>query len=148
MSNALNVFVYGTLRPGDCNYGIFISDYAHSYVDAKADGHALYPGAGYPYMLAEDGSTTRGTLVTFTNPDEFVSVIVGLDYLEGFHGPGSARNHYDRKIIDVVTEDGTTVSNVYTYIASRHTSKRVREVLTPVAHGDWLRVISERHETR
>lgn len=90
----LPFFVYGTLLPGEPNHDLFLRDRAIAEQPALLPGALLYEGPGYPYAIEGHG-TVRGTLVTAA-PAVYAELLVLLDRLEEYAGPGHPRNLYER----------------------------------------------------
>ncbi len=76
MSATSQVFVYGTLKPGERAFGQFCQPYAIDAVDAIAPGRLYHLPLGYPAMTLESG-WVRGVLLTFSTPAIF-------DAMDGF----------------------------------------------------------------
>lgn len=85
MMDTINVFVYGTLKPGGTNYQQYCVPFLQDIRRAQVHG-VVYdlPELGYPVMTTGNG-WVRGYLFTL---DE--TAMVGLDYLEGY-----VPNQYD-----------------------------------------------------
>src|SRR3954447_2666671 len=87
VSVTLPFFVYGTLRRGEPNHGLFLRGRTRSEEPARLPGAALYAGPGYPYAVEEPGATVRGELVTAL-PQEYGELLGALDRLEEY-APGN-----------------------------------------------------------
>jgi gamma-glutamylcyclotransferase (GGCT)/AIG2-like uncharacterized protein YtfP len=126
-------FVYGTLRPGQPNFGR-ISRLVAEVEPAMLPHHVLY-GHGLPFPYATPGAgRVVGDLLRI-RPGWIEGALRILDLLEGYRGEG-LRNHYERRAASVVTADGRQAAWVYLASAS------VLVRLTPdqaLPSGDWCR---------
>lgn len=121
------VFVYGTLRPGHGNHRWTVGDTPHTAEHGTLfDWLLLGALAPFPYAVPEPGATTIGDVLTFA-PEYWPHALAACDGLEGYP------HHYDRRVVDVLLDNGRTVEAwVYTPADAR----RARS-LTPVPGGDW-----------
>jgi gamma-glutamylcyclotransferase (GGCT)/AIG2-like uncharacterized protein YtfP len=133
----LPFFVYGTLRPGEVNHGLFLRGRTAAEVPARLPGAALYDGPGYPYAVAADAGSVTGELVTAA-PGRYAGLVTALDGLEECFGPGHPRNLYDRVAREVLLADGTPV-RAWVYLAAAPLAARLARTGTPIPTGDWLR---------
>ncbi|MET9808811.1 gamma-glutamylcyclotransferase family protein [Streptomyces halstedii] len=112
--DGLPFFVYGTLLPGERNHDRFLGDRVRGQRPAVLPGALLYHGPGYPYAVEGPGEV-RGALVTSV-PGAYGELLAALDELEGYLGPGSPRNLYERVARPVVPRpdgpDGRGASDV------------------------------------
>lgn len=95
MLNTLNIFVYGTLKPGESNH----QHYCVRVLEAKravAFGKLFALPAGYPAMTLGE-SLVKGFLLSFAD----TAILSKLDLLEGF-APSklAAENEYNRQLIE------------------------------------------------
>ncbi|WP_054943865.1 gamma-glutamylcyclotransferase [Paenibacillus ihuae] len=116
------VFVYGTLRQGE-QYHDLLGDSRLFSLLALVKGTLADTGSGYPVLLETEG-TVAGELYEVT-----AEVLQRLDELEGYYGPGDARNDYERVVTEVTTDTGVTEAWVYVY---RHTQQ-----YAAIPEGDW-----------
>ena len=126
-------FVYGTLRPGQPNFGR-ISRLVAEVQPAVLPDHVLY-GRELPFPYAAPGAgQVVGDLLRIRLGGMEESLRI-LDMLEGYRGEGRP-NHYERLAVSVVTADG--MRTAWVYLASASILVR----LTPdqaIASGDWCR---------
>ena len=105
------LFVYGTLMRGEEREGIV------AHLPAKpaiARGHLWRAPAGYPALLIDSqGLPIRGELLAVEQP----SIFMVLDLYEGV-----AEGLYNREIIDVQTENGST--QAWAYVMTRQQLRR------------------------
>ncbi|MFF7050018.1 gamma-glutamylcyclotransferase [Streptomyces griseorubiginosus] len=133
MSN-LPVFVYGTLRPGQCNHDDYLAGRYRQAVPAIAPGHVMY-AQDVPIVSDGDSSVT-GDLI-FLRSEVYDDTLRRLDRLEGTAdsgGPGL----YCRVIRAVLTvrSDGGGV-DAWIYHATPATQQRFHGA-PRVLSGDWL----------
>lgn len=93
----MNVFVYGTLKPGEANYQHFCAGKVLKAKRAIAFGQLFALPFGYPAMIAGK-DRVQGFLLSF--PDE--TVLSELDWLEDYQPNRPAEeNEYDRREIEI-----------------------------------------------
>ncbi|WP_329561031.1 gamma-glutamylcyclotransferase [Streptomyces uncialis] len=136
-ATALPFFVYGTLRPGaSCHDAYLRAGTAHDE-PGTLPGAALYDGPGYPYAVEVPGpGRIQGELVTALDSD-YPGLLVSLDELEEYHGPGDPGNEYERVIRDVHRADGSTTP-AWVYLAAPSVADGLRRDGTRLAGSDWL----------
>lgn len=109
----IKVFVYGTLKPGECNYHRYCEGKVIKAEEAIAFGQLFHLcELGYPGMILGEGKV-RGVVLSFTDPNIFQTI----DVLEGYdpHRPAEA-NEYNRQQISVFTITGTSMGLAWAYI--------------------------------
>ncbi|MEV0374735.1 gamma-glutamylcyclotransferase family protein [Streptomyces sp. NPDC050636] len=132
----LPFFVYGTLRPGEANYGWTLRGRTAAEEPARIGGALLYDGPGYPYAIAGPAdAVVHGDLVRPRDAD-YDEVRAVLDRLEGY-APGAPGNVYERVVTEAVCPDGRTV-RAWVYLAADPLAARLRGTGTPIEGGDWL----------
>lgn len=93
----LKVFVYGTLKPGECNYQRYCGEKVVEAIPALARGQLFALPMGYPAMIPGD-MPVWGYLLSFSDP----SVLQALDELEDYDPQREAKlNEYCRCQIEV-----------------------------------------------
>ncbi|MFD7105011.1 gamma-glutamylcyclotransferase family protein [Streptomyces celluloflavus] len=133
----LPFFVYGTLRPGEANYGWALRGRTVTEEPARIGGASLYDGPGYPYAVAGPAdAVVYGDLVLPRDTD-YDEVCAALDRLEGC-APGDPGSVYERVATEAGCPDGRTV-RAWVYLAAGPLAARLRATGTPVAGGDWRR---------
>ncbi|MGW7102312.1 gamma-glutamylcyclotransferase family protein [Streptomyces sp. NPDC054838] len=136
-SAALPFFVYGTLRPGQVNHGLFLRGRTAAEEPALLPDTALYEGPGYPYAVARPGPGTHGELIT-PAPGAHAELLTALDLLEEYHGPGRPGNVYDRVARQALRRpDGTPVL-AWVYLAAPALARALARSGTEIPGGDWL----------
>ncbi|HEY9370003.1 gamma-glutamylcyclotransferase family protein [Streptomyces sp.] len=127
----LPFFVYGTLRPGEVNHDLFLRGRTAAEEPALLTGALLYDGPGYPYAAPGDGRVA-GELVTAA-PGAYAELLVVLDRLEDYVGPGHPRNLYERERCEILRQrDGARVP-AWVYFAAP--AARLGPL---IEGGDWL----------
>jgi gamma-glutamylcyclotransferase (GGCT)/AIG2-like uncharacterized protein YtfP len=142
---ALPFFVYGTLRRRQGNYRRLAGRTAAEH-PAVLPGHAMYVGAGLPWVVAaEREASVVGELMVATT-GEYREVLADLDRLEGFRGSAAESNLYERVVRQVtfVDEGGSlaTTTTAWVYIAGGHFSGgfRGRDAVR-IEGGDWVQFV-------
>ena len=93
----MKVFVYGTLKPGECNYLRYCEAKVVDACPAIAQGQLFALSAGYPAMISGEGRV-YGFLLRFANS----AILADLDQLEDYHpGRDRAQNEYQRESIAI-----------------------------------------------
>lgn len=133
---ALPFFVYGTLRPGEVNHDLFLRGRTAAEEPALLPDTALYEGPGYPYAVAHPGPGIRGELIT-PAPEAYAELLVALDLLEEYRGPGRPGNVYDRVAREALRPDGTPVL-AWVYLAAPPLAHALARSGTEIPGGDWL----------
>lgn len=137
MSDRTNVlFVYGTLKQGECRGPIFnqwMKDDMFKVVPAttKADLYDLGP---YPAILPGD-NTVYGEAIVLKDNRLMQELIPTLDMIEGYSGrPDHPGNLYVRKVVEVTLASGEKVRAVTYFFANEEVLKQ-QAVL--VESGVW-----------
>jgi len=115
----IDVFVYGTLKPGGTYHQQFCAPYLKNLQPAQVRG-LLYdlPTLGYPAMTTGEG-WVKGYLFTL---DE--TAMAGLDYLEGYtpdgyetlHGDDDFEEEYMRQRATVFDLAGRPMGEAWVYV--------------------------------
>ncbi|MFF8091927.1 gamma-glutamylcyclotransferase family protein [Streptomyces sp. NPDC016675] len=132
----LPFFVYGTLRPGGRNHGLFLRGRTLAEEPARLPGALLYAGPGYPYAVEDDAAGVVGGELVTARPEAYGELLAALDRLEEYV-PGEPHNLYDRVARTVVRDaDGAPV-RAWVYVAAPAVAARLRALGTPVEGGAW-----------
>lgn len=109
----IRVFVYGTLKPGECNYDRYCDGKVIAAEEAIAHGQLFHLSrCGYPAMTAGEG-TVRGVVLSF----EDTNLLNTLDFLEDYDPNRPAEtNEYNRQSIEVFNLAGNSMGFVWAYI--------------------------------
>jgi len=124
--NELKVFVYGTLKVGGRFSKRF--DSVRTSVKTGSIKGTLYDLGSFPGVkLNTEESTIFGEVHTYTQAKD---VEASLDRIEGYFGEDHPHNLYNKKQVEVLTENGTETCMVYEF------AKDV-EKFTKVKEGIW-----------
>lgn len=128
----IRVFVYGTLKPGECNYDRYCNGKVITAQEAIAHGQLFHLSRrGYPGMIAGEG-TVRGVVLSFQDPN----LLKTLDVLEDYDPNRSAEaNEYNRQQIEVFNAAGESMGLVWAYIMRPQRVIRLGGVFLP--EGVW-----------
>ncbi len=145
---ALDVFVYGTLLPGEVNHDRYLLGRTQREVPATLVGARMWangdrfalPGRSwpFPFVALDPDPAFNVTGCHVSIPDRYSEQVLDeLDQLETFV-PGSADNRYERVQVSVHTALGPL--QCWTYVASERIRSEL-DGLPPIPHGDWLRYL-------
>lgn len=127
----LKVFVYGTLKPEECNYERYC---AKKVVEAKraiALGQLFALPVGYPAMTVGD-ATVHGFLLAFAD----IGVLQNLDRLEDYYPSRPAtENEYIRSQIQTYKPGGQPLDKAWAYLMTPEQVCRRQGVL--LSAGLW-----------
>lgn len=118
------LFVYGTLRAGEPNHAIFLSNTEREQ-NGRLEGFQMYALSGYPFIIKDDKASVF--IESYLVDDK---ILARIDLLELFLGPDHPENEYER--VQVQLTDGRT-GWVYCYADTAEADLRY-----PVADGDWI----------
>ncbi|MBW4553088.1 MAG: gamma-glutamylcyclotransferase [Aphanocapsa sp. GSE-SYN-MK-11-07L] len=111
-SQDFQVFVYGTLMPGQSGYQQFCAGQVIQTRRAIAPGQLYDLPAGYPAMTSGPG-WVQGYVLAFANPQ----ILVQLDDYEDYDpGRGKADNLYYRQQLEVFSRDRTSLGLAWVYL--------------------------------
>lgn len=127
----LRVFVYGTLKPGECNYDRYCAASVVEVQAAFAYGQLFDLPFGYPAMTSGD-SPVYGFVLSFAEPD----TLAQLDELEDYdpHRPAD-QNEYIRVEIATFGLDHQPIGPAWVYLMSLEQVKCFNGIVLP--KGDW-----------
>jgi gamma-glutamylcyclotransferase (GGCT)/AIG2-like uncharacterized protein YtfP len=111
----LNVFVYGTLKPGECNFDRYCGENVISSHRAYILGELYhFPALGYPGAISGT-SQVHGFVLTFTD----AAILTNLDELENYHPARQpAENDYTRALVTTFTPAGMPSISAWAYLIS------------------------------
>lgn len=126
----MNVFVYGTLKPGKSNYYL-CENYVLTAKKAIAKGKLFHLPIGYPAMTSGEGKV-HGYLLSF--PDS--QILPVLDDLEDYNPTKPmSENIYNRQKEEIFDLDGLSLGQAWIYIM---TSEKVNQFGgIPIFDGCW-----------
>jgi gamma-glutamylcyclotransferase (GGCT)/AIG2-like uncharacterized protein YtfP len=122
----VKLFVYGSLRAGE-RYHHLLEGATLVAKRAWTRGLLYDTGWGYPGMIPGRG-TVFGEVYRVDGEQ-----LKRIDHLEGFHGPGDARNRYDRVVRTVRTPAGPIRCFLYLYADSDRLQAQGRRI----PNGNW-----------
>lgn len=127
----LQVFVYGTLKPGECNYQRYCLGKVVEEKEAIAYGQLFDLSLGYPAMTVGE-SPVQGFVLTFAD-----SGILGiLDELEDYQEHRKPEeNEYNRHKIATYNRDGKALGMAWAYLMTFEKVKQFEGILMP--SGLW-----------
>jgi gamma-glutamylcyclotransferase (GGCT)/AIG2-like uncharacterized protein YtfP len=129
--SSLNVFVYGTLKPGEANYHHYCQGRVKSQLLVYTFGNLYNLSVGYPAMTTGENKV-KGILLTFEHP----KILHSLDELEGYQEKRAANlNEYYRDLIPLYDLDDQPVGKAWAYFMTSGRVERLGGVL--VASGWW-----------
>jgi gamma-glutamylcyclotransferase (GGCT)/AIG2-like uncharacterized protein YtfP len=127
----LQVFVYGTLKPGEENHDRYCGEKVVAAYDAYTLGDLYDLPMGYPALTPGD-RPAYGVLLAFDDP----AVLKTLDDLEEYDPDRPAHeNEYERQEQDIFNLDGTLLTRAWVYWMPRDRALQFGGVLLP--NGRW-----------
>jgi len=127
----LSLFVYGTLKPGESNYGRYCCDRVLSAMRVYTWGKLYHLSLGYPGMTEGD-EKVHGVLLTFA--DE--TYLAAIDRLETYHPERSpSENEYQRYRIPVFDLEDKFLTETWGYRMLPDKVRQYRGI--PIASGWW-----------
>jgi gamma-glutamylcyclotransferase (GGCT)/AIG2-like uncharacterized protein YtfP len=112
MTEHLRVFVYGTLKPGECNFDRYCGDRVIASDRAYIQGDLYdFRRLGYPGAIKGNGKI-HGFVLLFAD----LSILTALDELEDYdpHRDPSL-NDYDRQLVTTSNLDGSIGCSAWVY---------------------------------
>ncbi|MBD2529392.1 gamma-glutamylcyclotransferase [Nostoc flagelliforme FACHB-838] len=111
-SDLIQVFVYGTLKPGETNYQKYCADKVVDVKRAFVQGKLFALPIGYPAMTLGD-SQVHGYLLSFSNP----RILNELDVLEDYQpNRQMPENLYNRQITEVYEPQSLSLGWAWVYL--------------------------------
>jgi gamma-glutamylcyclotransferase (GGCT)/AIG2-like uncharacterized protein YtfP len=134
----LNVFVYGTLKPGEKNYSVCARSVVTSQ-PAIAEGRLYALPFGYPAMTLEAG-TVYGVVLSFADVTilEILDAFERHDPIEFYdYIPGQSleQNEYDRQEITVYDLARRSLGRAWSYTMTKEQVQQLDGTLLP--GGQW-----------
>lgn len=117
MLNIVNVFVYGTLKPGEANYQKYCADKVLTVQSAIAHGELFALPFNYPAMTLGN-SIVQGFLLSFPSSAQLTtSVLNELDWLEGYDPYSEDQNNeYNRQSIATYNLNFAPLTTAWAYL--------------------------------
>ncbi len=126
------VFVYGTLRRGQKNYGRFLEGRTCREIEAEAPGILFYEtDGGHPYVIPGEGKVA-GELM-FLASDTYAETLEQLDALENYDPNREEESLYIRRRCLVFPRSGGVIT-AWMYFWNRQPEIRGRRITS----GDFL----------
>ena len=133
-SSSLNVFVYGTLKPGEINYLSYCEGKVVSQISGYVRGDLYALPAGYPAMT-EGNNQVYGVLLTFNNAND-ANILTSLDLLENYQPQRlSELNQYNRRLVTVYDTEDRAIAQAWAYFMT--TDKIRQHQGIRLASGSW-----------
>ena len=127
----IDVFVYGTLKPGERNYPYYCGGKVIQETKAYTWGQLYNLPLGYPAMTEGDRKI-EGYLLTFCDPN----ILTSLDELEDYHQERSPEaNEYYRQQVRVYSLTDDFLGSAWSYLMSLEKIKQLKG--TPINSGYW-----------
>lgn len=123
------LFVYGTLRPGECRHAILKN--VRRIIAARAPGILLDCGE-YPAMRPLSAGETGFVVGELVEIEAMADLLPELDEIEGYVGPGQPGSLFRRELIEVQVEGGAA-RTAWVYFGE----DAVTEARQVIAGGDW-----------
>ena len=121
------VFVYGTLRQGDCRFGLSsLVGVLHEEAELKGFDMLSIDGS-FPGLVSGEG-TVKGEVHVFKTFSE-------LDRIEGFSEKNLERSFYLRQKVTVSTPEGEMEASTYVFNQDPDVA---RKRYSSVETGDWF----------
>ena len=115
------------------NYDVYLDGKVEETKKATIKGDLFHiDNKGYPAVIPGEGEVV-GELMTFKN---FESTLKDLDELEAYVEGDETENEYNRKVVDVILEDGS-VERAYYYEYNSSAEYNKDDKLVEVENGDW-----------
>ena len=126
----MNIFVYGTLKPGESNYYL-CKNYVIAAKPAIAHGKLFHLPIGYPAMtLGQD--QVHGYLLSFANSQ----LLPTLDELEDYDPKQpKSENIYNRQYIEVFQPKEASLGQAWAYLMTPEKVSQFAGI--PVLDGCW-----------
>ena len=130
-SGMVQVFVYGTLKPGEGNYQRYCAGKVVEAQRVTTLGRLFALPMGYPAMT-RGKNTVHGYLLTFAD----LGVLDALDELEGYqHEREISHNLYNRQNVEVYNLLGSFLGSAWVYLMQPDRVEQLGGVYLP--DGWW-----------
>ena len=131
MAEPVKVFVYGTLKPGECNYDSYCADSVIEVQAAVTYGELFDLPFDYPAMTEGD-RPVHGYLLCFPSP----TILSDLDELEDYSPDRpEEQNEYYRQELEIFSPEGKYLDNAWVYLMSAERAIGMGGIL--LLDGKW-----------
>jgi len=128
----MKVFVYGTLKPGECNYLRYCEGKVVDACPAIACGQLFALPAGYPAMISGEGRV-YGFLLRFSDS----AILAHLDRLEDYDPRRDrAQNEYQRESIAIFDLNFKPLNTAWAYFMLPDRVRCLGGIFLP--DGTWV----------
>lgn len=128
----MQVFVYGTLKPGGSYYQLLCQNKEHSFQKAKLYGSLYDLGVGYPAIQLGGSNWVYGYVLNFVTEE----IRSDLDALEGYEkNRPISDNEYQRVRAKVYALNGSSLGEIDTYVMEEAQLQRYKWRKCP--SGEW-----------
>lgn len=129
--NTVEVFVYGTLKPGEVNYQNYCGGKVIQAGPSYTWGTLYALSVGYPGMI-EGRNKVMGMLLVFND----LNILNSLDRLEGYQeNRATHQNEYYRKLVPVYSLENKLLGQAWSYFMNRAKVEQYSGVL--IESGCW-----------
>lgn len=129
--SSLNVFVYGTLKPGEANYRNYCHGRVKSQLSVYTFGNLYALSVGYPAMTTGENKV-KGVLLTFDDS----GILPSLDQLEGYQEKRAANlNEYYRNLTPIYCLNDQFIGEAWAYFMTPARVKKLKGTL--IVSGCW-----------
>lgn len=125
MDQSLQVFVYGTLKPGERSFEHYCAPYLVTQQNVLTPGRIYHLPVGYPAMTLEKG-WVKGVLMTFNSDQVFDQ----MDKLEGYYPDRPEESDYLRIRLPIYSLEQVRLAAAWAYVM---TPEKVAAM-----GGEWL----------
>lgn len=115
------VFVYGTLKPGECNYQRYCVGRVIKTYPAITFGQLFALPMGYPGMTTGE-RIIYGVVLGFNDP----TLLLDLDQLEGYHAERPELSEYERQLINIFDLEQKPLGAVWAYLMRPEKNSTIR----------------------
>jgi gamma-glutamylcyclotransferase (GGCT)/AIG2-like uncharacterized protein YtfP len=119
------VFVYGTLKPGEMGFRRFCEPYMIDHQEAQSPGRLYHLPLGYPALTLEDG-WVKGVLLTLSTN----TALAKLDEFEAFYPDHPQDSEYQRLWHRVYDVNQNLLTYAWVYAMTRDQVEALG--------GEWL----------
>ena len=133
---SIDVFVYGTLKPGEANFAAYCEGKVNWQISGYTWGDLYALPVGYPAMTTGKNKVW-GVLLSFTDPQTLES----LDRLEGYQSQRAAHlNEYYRALVPVYDVCNSQIGEAWAYYMSLSKIRQDRGL--KLNSGSWTGALS------